>query len=103
MARNHQEIRKEIQRIEGQLLVAKQICRENLKEINRLKIEQENDFILQEMNRLLSIKSLNSNEHIEQFNQLLHLVYQQQKRQSIALDNTVQLNKQVSLKFKIIF
>ncbi|CAM2710320.1 unnamed protein product [Rotaria socialis] len=70
MARNHQDIRKEIQRIEGQLLVAKQICRENLKEINRLKIEQENDFILQEINRLLSIKSLNSNEHIDQFNQL---------------------------------
>ncbi|CAF3299647.1 unnamed protein product [Rotaria socialis] len=94
MARNHQDIRKEIQRIEGQLLVAKQICRENLKEINRLKIEQENDFILQEINRLLSIKSLNSNEHIDQFNQLLHLVYQQQKRQTITLDNTVQLNKQ---------
>lgn len=31
MARNHhQEIEKEIRRIEGQLLVAKQICRENV-------------------------------------------------------------------------
>jgi len=30
MSRNHQEIEKEIRRIEGQLLVAKQICRENV-------------------------------------------------------------------------
>lgn len=30
MSRYQQEIRKEIQRIEGQLLVAKQICRENV-------------------------------------------------------------------------
>jgi hypothetical protein len=30
MARKYQEIEKEIQRIEGQLLVAKQICRENV-------------------------------------------------------------------------
>jgi hypothetical protein len=30
MARNYQEIEKEIRRIEGQLLVAKQICRENV-------------------------------------------------------------------------
>jgi hypothetical protein len=30
MARHDQEIEKEIQRIEGQLLVAKQICRENV-------------------------------------------------------------------------
>lgn len=30
MARNNQEIEKEIRRIEGQLLVAKQICRENV-------------------------------------------------------------------------
>ena len=33
MARNDHDIEKEIQRIEGQLLVAKQICRENV--INR--------------------------------------------------------------------
>lgn len=30
MARNRQDIEKEIQRIDGQLLVAKQICRENV-------------------------------------------------------------------------
>jgi len=30
MARKCQEIEKEIRRIEGQLLVAKQICRENV-------------------------------------------------------------------------
>ncbi|CAF4643291.1 unnamed protein product [Rotaria sp. Silwood2] len=94
MTRNHQEIKKEIQRIEGQLLVAKQICRENLKEINHLKKEQDNDYILQETNRLLSIKKLNSNEHVDQFNQLLRLVYQQQKRQTSTLDNTKQYNEQ---------
>ncbi|CAF3918161.1 unnamed protein product [Rotaria sordida] len=94
MTRNHQEIKKEIQRIEGQLLVAKQICRENLKEINHLKKEQENDNILQETNRLLSIKTLNSNEHVDQFNQLLRLVYQQQRRQTHTLDNTIQYNEQ---------
>lgn len=30
MARNEQKLEREIQRIEGQLLVAKQICRENV-------------------------------------------------------------------------
>jgi len=30
MSRHNQEIEKEIRRIEGQLLVAKQICRENV-------------------------------------------------------------------------
>ncbi|CAF4811464.1 unnamed protein product [Rotaria sp. Silwood1] len=91
MARNDQDIKKEIRRIEGQLLVAKEICRENLKEINHLKQEQENNYILQEINRLLAIKTLNSNEHVNQFNQLLYLVYQQQ---TITLDNTIQLNEQ---------
>ncbi|CAF5038848.1 unnamed protein product [Rotaria sp. Silwood1] len=91
MARNDQDIKKEIRRIEGQLLVAKEICRENLKEINHLKKEQENNYILQEINRLLAIKTLNSNEHVNQFNQLLYLVYQQQ---TITLDNTIQLNEQ---------
>ena len=93
MARNPQEIEKEIRRIEGQLLVAKQICRENvwrcsgadlyrcsllpllfqLQEINQLKQEQEtNDVVLQETNRLLAMKSLHTEEHVDQFNQLVN-------------------------------
>ncbi|CAF4205044.1 unnamed protein product, partial [Rotaria sordida] len=44
--------------------------------------------------RLLSIKTLNSNEHADQFNQLLRLVYQQQRRETHTLDNTIQYNEQ---------
>ncbi|CAF0735720.1 unnamed protein product [Adineta steineri] len=91
MARKYQEIDKEIRRIEGQLLVAKQICRENVKEINHLKSQQKNDSILQQINDLLSIKSLNSDEHADQFNRLLHLVYEQQ---TVSLDNTIQYDEQ---------
>ncbi|CAF1203031.1 unnamed protein product [Adineta ricciae] len=87
MARKYEDIEREIRRIEGQLLVAKQICRENLKEINHLKKQQENDSILEQTNHLLSLKSLNSRQQADQFNDLLRLVYEQQAN---SLEKTIQ-------------
>lgn len=86
MSRDNQEIEKEIRRIEGQLLVAKQICRENLIEINQLKKQQENNSILQQTHQLLSQPCLHSPEHVETFNKLLDLVYDEQLA---SLDTTV--------------
>ncbi|UJR31724.1 hypothetical protein I4U23_019204 [Adineta vaga] len=91
MARKKEEIEREIRRIEGQLLVAKQICRENLQEINQLKKQQENDLIFQQTNHLLSMKSLNSDQYADQFNNLLHLVYEQQTE---SINKTIQYDDQ---------
>ncbi|CAF0754200.1 unnamed protein product [Adineta ricciae] len=90
MARKYEDIEREIRRIEGQLLVAKQICRENLKEINHLKKQQENDPIVEQTNHLLSLKSLNSDQHADQFNNLV--IHEQQATSSEKTIQTEEKN-----------